>query len=389
MIHRSLILFPLLVAACRRSAPPAPPPPRADFLLVAGDSTFWVRSDAQGVHARGSPLELARWGGRFYEVYVVDDDRSYEDAEIVGQQVWRRDLISGDSLLVHRDTTIRGIERWYARAHPDDQPLEPDEDMDPDPHVSATSELDLLDEFGPYASYAYRADLTVSGGDEWHVARRGVLDLRRGGNASLAELFGERNAAYLTRRGNALFSQARDSVLASRDARARVAADAIGDFEFDSTSFAVVAVNREPAVEFVVPGRGSRAGGLVLPLPPIKVAIPAWWDRSESGLPTSEDATSERWARDSYQVVARDERDGDAVQVSIIDSAGHTWPVARTPAPARRIYWLDSPRADSTTIRALARAFDEAALYSEEARTAMAGRARTPALLAALPRRAR
>lgn len=387
MHPRALLPLSFLLLACGRPAPPAAVPPRADFLVVAGDSTFWVRSGAQGVRARGSPLELARYGGKFYEIYVVDDDRSYADAEIVGEQVWRRDLVTGDSLLVFRDTTIQGLERWYAHAHPDDHPLGPDEDMEPDPHVSATSELDVLDQFGPYASYEYHADLTVSGGDEWHVRRRGVLDLRDGGRVSLAELFGERNAAYLVRKGSALFVQARDSVLASgegRDARAREAAGAIGDFQFDSTSFDIVALDREPAVEFVVPGRGTRAGGLVLPLPPVKVAIPAWWDRADDGLPTSEDSTGERWRRDGYQVVASDS--GDAgVRLSLEDGRGHSWPVARMPAPARRIYWLDTPRADSATLRALARAFDEAALYDEETRTAMAGagRGRSSVMLAA------
>ncbi|HEU4642135.1 MAG TPA: hypothetical protein VFS44_06735 [Gemmatimonadaceae bacterium] len=371
---RALLPLPLLLLACGRPAPPAATPPRADFLVVAGDSTFWVHAGPQGVHARGSPLELARWGGKFYEVYVVDDDRSYTDAEIVGEQLWRRDLVTGDSLLVFRDTTIRGIERWYARAHPDDRPLGPDEDLEPDPHVSATSELDLLDRFGHYTSYEYAADLTVSEGDEWHVRRRGVVDLRDGRHPSLAELFGARTAASLVRKGSALFAQERDSVLASRDsddARVREAAGAIGDFQFDSTSFDLVAMNGEPAVEFVVPGRGSRAGGIVLPLPPVKVAIPAWWDRARDGLPTSEDSAGARWRRDGYQVLARDAGD-DGVRLSLEDAHGHAWPVARMPAPVRSIYWLDAGRADSTTLRALARAFDEAALYDEETRTAMA-----------------
>jgi hypothetical protein len=379
---RALLPLPFLLLACRRPAPPAAPP-HADFLVVAGDSTFWVHAGPQGVHSRGSPLELARWGGKFYEVYVVDDDRSYADAEIVGEQLWRRDLVTGDSLLIFRDTTMLGIERWYARAHPDDRPLGPDEDMEPDPHVSATSELDVLDRFGPYASYEYAADLSVSGGDEWHVRRRGVVDLRSGRHPSLAELFGARNAAYLTRKGNALFVQERDSVLAARDsddARVREAVGAIGDFAFDSTSFDVVAMNGEPAVEFVVPGRGGRAGGIVLPLPPVKVAIPSWWNRAGDGLPTSEDSVA-RWRRNDYQVVARDAGDG-AVRLSLADAHGHAWPVARMPSPVRSIYWLDTGRADSTTLRALARAFDEAALYDEETRTAMAA-PRPPTLLPA------
>src|SRR6185437_11620642 len=202
-----------IATACHR---PKPNPPTADFLLFAADSTFWIHSGPQGIHARGSPIQLARYGGKYYEVYVADDDRSYTDAEIVGQQVWRRDILSGDSSLVFRDTTIEGIEHWYARTHPDDHPLGPNDDSDDDdPRVSATSELDLLDQLGPYVSYEYRADLTLDAGDEWHIARRGVLDLRRARDVSVRDLFGDTTARTLISKGRVLFGQALDSVLAS------------------------------------------------------------------------------------------------------------------------------------------------------------------------------
>src|SRR5205823_14083959 len=104
-------LIPLLtslalagVAACHDALPQvAGKPPTADFVLAAGDSSFWVTSRNGTVSVRGAPLELARVDGRFYEVYVEDDDRSYEDAVLVGQRVYRRDLIAGDSLLVYED----------------------------------------------------------------------------------------------------------------------------------------------------------------------------------------------------------------------------------------------------------------------------------------------
>jgi hypothetical protein len=34
--------------------------------------------------------------GRFYELNVTDDDRSYGDAVLVGQRVYRRDLENDD-----------------------------------------------------------------------------------------------------------------------------------------------------------------------------------------------------------------------------------------------------------------------------------------------------
>lgn len=346
-------------------------PPGADFLVFTADSTYWVHSGPDGIHARGSPIQLARYGGKFFEVYVADDDHSYTDAEIVGQQVWRRDIESGDSSLIFRDTTIDGIEHWYARAHPDDRPLQPDDDQGDDPRVSATSELDLLDQFGPYVSYEYRADLTLDAGDEWHVARRGVLDLRRARDVSVRDLFGEATAHAIVSKGRVLFAQALDSVLASRDVRAREAADAIGDFSFDSASYNLVERDGKPAVEFVSPGRGSRGGGLTLPLPPIPAGSPAWWSMKESGLAETRDSTNSRWRNGPLQLLARSDAGGESTSVQLIDSTRHAWKVGEVSGPVQRVYWLNKPATDTTTLRALARAFDEAALYSDQARTAM------------------
>jgi len=357
-----------IAAACHMSPSG---PPTADFLLFTADSTFWIHSGAQGVHARGSPIQLARYGGKFYEVYVADDDRSYTDAEIVGQQVWRRDIVNGDSSLVFRDTTIEGIEHWYTRTHPHDHPVDPDDDSDDnDPHVSATSELDLLDQFGPYVSYEYRADLTLDAGDEWHIARRGVLDLRRARDASVHDLFGD-TAQTLIAKGRTLFGQALDSVLMSHDTRAREAADAIGDFAFDSGSYNLIQRGGRPAVQFVSPGRGTRGGGRTLKLPPIPAGAPSWWNLREAGLADSSDSATQLWRSGGLQVITRSVAGGDSARIELVDSARHVWSVGEVQGPVQRLYWLNKSSTDTATLRALARAFDEAALYSDEARTAM------------------
>lgn len=83
----------LLVACTRHEGDKAP---KGEFLLAAGDSTYWVRNQGPGIKMRGSPLVLARLDGRFSELYVVDDDRSFEDALFVGQRLFQRDLITGD-----------------------------------------------------------------------------------------------------------------------------------------------------------------------------------------------------------------------------------------------------------------------------------------------------
>ena len=107
---------------------PLAPPPRAEFLLSSADSTFWVATTSGTTRVRGAPLVLARYDGRFFEVYGADDDRSYDDALLVGERLYRRDLITGDSALVFADTTVPRIAGEYARAHPDERPLSPDEE---------------------------------------------------------------------------------------------------------------------------------------------------------------------------------------------------------------------------------------------------------------------
>lgn len=368
MQRRFVILLLILVAACR---PPHRTPPAGEFLVLAGDSTFWVHTGAEGVRSRGSPLHLARFRGRYYEVYITDDDRSYTDALIVGQQMYKRDLLSDDSALVFDDTTIAGIARWYGRAHPRDHPLEADEEPDAEPHVTAQSELNTVAQHGQYLSYEYKADLTVTGSEEWHTARRGVVDLRDAAMPSVADIFGERNGQYILRRGHTLFAQARDSLRARRDSASHDAARAAGDFRFDDASFNIAEVDGEPAVKFYAPGHGTRAGGYALPLPPIPVSAPGWWQDARDGLPMAREGSVVRWSHANYRVVARPTRD-DSATLSLVDSTGHEWKIAELPALPRRIFWVDSASADSATRRALARAFDEAALYSDDVRSASA-----------------
>jgi len=368
----------LAVAACRQAHRT---PPAGEFLVLAGDSTFWVHTGAEGIHARGSPLHLARYRGRYYEVYITDDDRSYTDALIVGQQMYRRDLLSDDSALVFEDTTISHIARWYGRAHPSDHPLEEDDDPVADPHVTAQSELNTVAQHGQYLSYEYKADLSVTGSEEWHIARRGVVDLRDAASPTVGDIFGTSNGQYILRRGRTLFAQARDSLRASRDSTSHEAARAIADFRFDDASFNIAEVNGEPAVKFYAPGHGARAGGYALPLPAIPVSAPGWWEDARDGLPLSVDASTVNWKHAGYRVVARPTRD-DSALLSLVDSTGHEWRIAALPALPRRIFWMDNASVDSATRHALARAFDEAALYSDDVRAASAhlSRLRAPRL---------
>src|SRR5687768_13946889 len=73
----------LAVAACGGA------PPAAEFVVAAGDSTYWVRTGPgvgrEGVELRRAPLFLARADGRFYELFVTEEDYSFPDAAFVSQ----------------------------------------------------------------------------------------------------------------------------------------------------------------------------------------------------------------------------------------------------------------------------------------------------------------
>src|SRR5256885_14188510 len=128
-----------LAGAC---ALPPPPPPVAEFLVSAGDQTYWVRSDNSGVRIRGSPLILARTGGRYYEVFVGEVDRSFPKALLSGERVFRRDLATGDSTMIYDDTAVVRLAADYHRTHPNARPLGPGDDPHDDVTITAAGEAD-------------------------------------------------------------------------------------------------------------------------------------------------------------------------------------------------------------------------------------------------------
>lgn len=368
-----LALAALLSISCATDSPrpPAAPPPASEFLIVAGDSTFWVRSDAGGVRVRGSSMLLGRIDGRFHEIYVADDDRSYYDAVFIGQRVYRRDIEQGDSSLVFDDATVPSLAHSYASTHPSEAPLGPDDDGAERPATVATTEVDILDVHGPFLSYEYRADLDVADGTDTHVMRRGVLDLRTGTRATLASIFGARAAAEIADAGRLAGRRMSDSVLSSSDPRAPFAAASLDAFRFDEESFVLADDGGEPVVAFSVPGTGSSAGGLAIPLPSVPAPRATWWaDEVRSGLPSVvDDDGTERWRRAGYEVVARYDTISDRVALFLRDGRRREWPIGHMGAPVRHIYWLDRPQVGGTQRAALERAFDEAAFYGDDVRT--------------------
>jgi hypothetical protein len=348
------------------------PPPPADFLVAAGDSTFWIHSDSGRTTVRRSSMLLARFDDRFHEIYVVDDDRSYFDAVMVGQRIFRRDLVTGDSVLLFEDSTIAAMARAYARRRPNELPLAPDEDASEDPETMATTETELLDAFGALLTVERHVDIDIATSRGVHSTFRRVIDMRSRRPLLLPELVDDTVASRVFAAAARLLQEARDSVRRARSDVGRRAAEALSGFVFDSTSFAIVDDRGRPAVAFLVPGRGARAGGYALPLPPITITPGQWWNETRSERPSVVDSSgTDVWRDQRYDVVASYDSQGEQATLAIAASR-KTWALTRLPAPVRRVHRLDSSGIDLATRKAVARAFDESALYSGEGRTTFA-----------------
>ena len=367
---RAALVAILGTFGCRAETPRVIPPPAAEFLVAAGDSAFWVRSDGPALRVRRAPLTLANVDGRFYELYVADDDRSYFDALLVGQRIYRRDLLSGDSVEVFADRRVADIARAFAKGHPEERPLAPHEEGSDDPHTVATSEATLLNVVGPLLSFEHHRDIDIVSGEQSHETRHGVIDLRRGAQASLHQVFGDTIARRLIAQGRAAYRVVLDSVRRSGDRLGPRAARVIDAFRFDSTSFAIDDIDGAPMVAFFVPGAGVPDGAFSLPLPHLRAPFPTWWRDVEPTIPRlGPDSLSEVWGGSRYDVVARYDSTGEFATIVVRDTARNEWTAGRLPTPARRVYRLDGSAVDSSARHALARAFDESTLYSASART--------------------
>jgi hypothetical protein len=214
-------------------------------------------------------------------------------------------------------------------------------------------------------------------------------------------LFGQVGGDSAVARGHRAFAATLGAIRAARaggNERARLAAEAARSFVFDPNSFALTDAGRDPGAQFFAPARGARASGLTLPLAPVPVPEAAdldWWAAERVSLPIGgPDSASDVWTRPGLEIVARYDttggpQEGQGVVVAIRqvrdaraaaskpavgggrrEIAGREWRVGRFPSPTRRLFWLDRPQLDSAGRRALVRAFNESALYGDDARSA-------------------
>jgi hypothetical protein len=365
------VLMACLVA-CQGSRSTSPPP-RAEFLLSSADSTFWVSTIGGETRVRGAPLMLARYDGRFYELYTADDDYSYNDALLVGQHLYRRDIASGDSTLLFADTAVARVAAAYARAHPGEQPLDPDEEGEANPSTTATAEVDVLGIFGPYVSFEYHVDYDLPRHTAWHATRRGVIDLRTSKEMRLEDLFGEATGRRLESDGRRRYEATRDSILSAAPSLRgddRRAADALLRLRFDERSFTLSELDGEPAVAFDVPGQGEGPAGRVVELDAVKVSETPWWHDIRSTFPLESDDGSDVWTGAGYRVFARYDTSGESARLTLADSLRKEWPLGAALAPLERITWIDRPAITTAERNALVHAFNSAASYDETSRVA-------------------
>jgi hypothetical protein len=294
-------------------------------------------------------MMLARIDGRFKELYVADEDHSYRDAVFLGQRMYARDLVRGDSMQIFADTLVPRLATEYAKAHPGERPLDPDEETNPNPPSSVTAAVEILDVHGPYISFEYRTNIDVNHGDrsiDAHRVRRGVLDARTGTPASLALLFGSPAAESAVADMRSQWTTTRDSLLALPDERAARAQRALESFAFDPASFTILADAQKPSVIFTVPGETSGGSGGALEL-----------------------RARPQWVHGSSTLFARASEDGERSRLVVRDALRRDWPVGVVTGAIQHVIWLDKS-VDADSRKALRKAFIEASGYSEDTRVA-------------------
>lgn len=364
---RRLALSLACVAACRADQRQAPPPPDFAAVIAAGDSSFLLERTSGALTLRRSPLLITRLDDRFHEVYLVDEDLSFHDAVLIGQRVYRRDLLTGDSVLVRYDSTVRQVAMRWARQHPGDRPLLPDEDTAEEPTAQVTSDTQLLDVVGPFLSLEFQLDVDAPGEAHRHQSVRAVVDLRDGSLVRLAHLTTPAETQRVLQVALQRLNVASDSIRDARDARAARARSLVGGFALDATSFELIDSYPRPSVSFLVPGRGARAAGYSLPLADIEFEPIGFGSDWRETRPTAGDSASFTWNFPDWSLQAMADSIGVAANLTVSNHVGF-WSVGPVPLPVRRVFAV--PAADTIWRGAVRRAFDDVVQWQGDGRVA-------------------
>ncbi|MEI6740354.1 MAG: hypothetical protein WCK74_08580 [Gemmatimonadaceae bacterium] len=382
------------VIACNDRARVAEPP-TAEFLVAAGDSTYWVRSGVDGVRIRRAPILLTRVENRFYEIFIADDVVDFDEAAFASARLYARDVAQTDSVLLFADSTVSIEAARWRRAHPHAEPLDADADAPAgNPATSVSDDIEIVDVHGPWITLTHLLDVDVTDSTRHrHTGRRMVIDLRTGQRASLAAMFDSTEAARVVATAQAAFGRLTDSIRTASDQRAATARVTLPSFRFDSTSFGLTAVAQSPAIAFMVPGTALDGAALALNLPPVEIAAPAWWTATQATRPVwAKDSSTFRWRGSGYTVVARPDSSGETLALTLQASAASTgatargtargtapvWPLLTVPTPAYEWLPIDVPPLPTALRDALARAFDAASAHDGTVQAAVARRRLRP-----------
>jgi hypothetical protein len=326
---------------------------------------------------RSAPILLTRTDGHFYEVFIADDVRDYDDASFATARAFRRDIAETDSVLIYEDSTVTREAAMWQRAHPQATQLDPDDiESDDPPPTLVTDDIEVSDVLGQWLTYGYSLNVDVAGRKSHvHRRRRGVLDIRSGARASLTTLFGATEAARLTNAGRTAFAQLQDSVRNSTDARSEMARKTLGSFAFDPMSFGLTDMSGAPAISYEIAGTAENGEALSIFLPTMTALAPDWWKAVSPTLPRwTSDSNTLVWKRANYDVVARQAINAPVLFISLANQPAtgksRSWPIAAVPEPAYQLIPLDAPAIDSATRNALAIAFDRSIALDGAARQA-------------------
>lgn len=360
----------LAATACVRLSDEARVPPTAEFLFAAGDSTWWVRSSAEGLRVRSAPILLTYADGHFYEVFVSEENAEYETASFANARVYSRDVMRGDSLVIYDDPTARrAIARWK-RDHPQAVPLDLSEELDIDePATAIIDNIEIIDVHGQWVTVQHAFDMDIEGrSGHRHTRRRALVDVRTGRRGTLATMFGAEASAHAVRDGRLALEALKDSVRRAGDTRADRARETLATFALDVSSFTLTDIDREPAVSFMVPGQDADGSAIAVNLPPVVMPVQPWWADVAPTLPEwAADSGSLQWTRPSYMVRATPIGDGTSLSLVVVDvrdtvggRVPREWELATVVAPAYQLIALDDHPMSRELRAALARAFDAA-----------------------------
>lgn len=362
-----------LLAACGDSSRGRPP--AAEFLLATGDSTYWVRATPTGLSVRSSPL-LLTWDGRdLHELFVTDDEHAWPDALFLSQRLWRRTLLTGDSIELARDSVIAPLVRRYEVAHRDEPPLDDDEDFAEEPSETASAEFEILDAHGPYISWARHINVDVADSlAHRHELTWRVTDVRSGEVASCSTLFGAAAQARFLAASERAFRVMHDSLRHLARGGAAVDSGAHGVLRFDPRAFSLSDKDGDPRIipMAAAPDAAGQLTSLALPMIDVAPPHPPWWRLAREQLPSvAVDSATLVWSRSGYRVFARPALAGDRLEFTIAGPGGsrsREQVIATLPGPAWSLFALDTIPQDAPLRRALVRAFDDAQRYGDPPR---------------------